>query len=140
MRNRLVSNMSVCFEVYIFPDLNRSSCFFLSMFFVLFVSGKWYTENTKCLAVYPFTSPVVDVIIDNFVVHAITENGIETFSSRIGHKLFSSYFEYPMITDPYPNEVSHELTLFKMVERNETRKIKQMKLMVLTSLFSPGNG
>lgn len=68
--------------------------------------GKWYTENTKCLAVYPFTSPVVDVIIDNFVVHAITENGIETFSSRIGHKLFSSYFEYPMITDPYPNETS----------------------------------
>lgn len=50
------------------------------------------SNNGKCFA-YPFTSPVRDVALDDTTLHALTDNGIESYTVRTGHKLF--------------NEVSH---------------------------------
>ncbi|XP_055372777.1 putative uncharacterized protein DDB_G0282133 isoform X2 [Condylostylus longicornis] len=68
--------------------------------------GKWYRENQKSLTKYQFTAQVISIIISDFVVHAVTRETIETVTSRIGHKLFSSYYEYPMLSEPFPNESS----------------------------------
>ena len=40
------------------------------------------------LNVYPFTSTVIDVVLDATVLHALTENGIESYTCRIGQKMF----------------------------------------------------
>lgn len=46
-------------------------------------------DQTKSfLNVYPFTSPVIDVYFNSSVIHALCENGIETYTHRIGQKLY----------------------------------------------------
>lgn len=50
------------------PDLDASKCF---------------------LNVYPFTSGVVDVYFNDNVLHALCENGIESYTHRIGQKLLA---------------------------------------------------
>lgn len=42
------------------------------------------------LNVYPFTSTVVDVYVNDNVIHALCENGIESYTHRIGQKLFGN--------------------------------------------------
>lgn len=42
------------------------------------------------LNVYPFTSSVVDVYINDNVLHALCENGIESYTHRIGQRLFGN--------------------------------------------------
>lgn len=71
---------------------------------------KWTTTNDNLLsysliAMYPFTSPIIDVRITNCVIHALTDNGIETYTHRIGHKLFSNPYEYGLQDDPFHIEV-----------------------------------
>lgn len=45
---------------------------------------------SKCfLNVYPFTSAVVDVYFNDNVLHALCENGIESYTHRIGQKLLA---------------------------------------------------
>lgn len=47
-------------------------------------------EQSKCfLNVYPFTSSVIDVFFNDNVLHALCENGIESYTHRIGHKIVS---------------------------------------------------
>ena len=41
------------------------------------------------LNVYPFTSAVVDVFFNDNVLHALCENGIESYTHRIGQKMFA---------------------------------------------------
>lgn len=40
------------------------------------------------VANYSFTSPVIDLVIDSAVLHALTETGIETYTLRTGHRIF----------------------------------------------------
>lgn len=42
----------------------------------------------KCHA-FPFTSPVRDVALDDTTLHALTDNGIESYTVRTGHRLFN---------------------------------------------------
>ncbi|KAG4069460.1 hypothetical protein HA402_001759 [Bradysia odoriphaga] len=57
-------------------------------------NDKWLTEDTNLIATYPFTSPLIDVMMNQNVLHALTDRGLETYTLRVGHKLFTSYFEY----------------------------------------------
>lgn len=45
------------------------------------------------LNVYPFTSSVVDVSLNDNVLHALCENGIESYTHRIGQRLFANNSE-----------------------------------------------
>ncbi|KAJ6643629.1 Hermansky-Pudlak syndrome 3 protein like [Pseudolycoriella hygida] len=57
-------------------------------------NDKWLTEESNLIASYPFTSSLIDATMNQNVLHALTDRGMETYTLRIGHKLFSSYFEY----------------------------------------------
>ncbi|CRL05443.1 CLUMA_CG018101, isoform A [Clunio marinus] len=49
-------------------------------------------DASKCfLNVYPFTSNVVDVYFNDNVMHALCENGIESYTIRIGQKILQDY-------------------------------------------------
>lgn len=56
-------------------------------------------QHNCLIATYPFTSPIVDARITDYVIHALTDHGIETYTHRIGHKLFSSSYEYNLRDD-----------------------------------------
>uniref|UniRef100_A0A336M7N6 CSON013328 protein n=1 Tax=Culicoides sonorensis TaxID=179676 RepID=A0A336M7N6_CULSO len=45
-------------------------------------------SNGICFA-FPFTSPVRDVALDDTTLHALTDNGIESYTVRTGHRLFN---------------------------------------------------
>lgn len=47
-------------------------------------------SSKSFLNVYPFTSSVVDVYINDNVLHALCENGIESYTHRIGQRLFGN--------------------------------------------------
>jgi hypothetical protein len=38
------------------------------------------------VTVYPFTAPVIAVAVERFVLHALTETGLETYTLRTGHQ------------------------------------------------------
>lgn len=63
------------------------------------------SQNSCLIATYPFTSPIVDVRITDYVIHALTDHGIETYTHRIGHKLFSCSYEYNLLDDLFTIEV-----------------------------------
>ena len=49
-------------------------------------------DSSKCfLNVYPFTSTVIDVFFNDNVLHALCENGIESYTHRIGQKLLTNF-------------------------------------------------
>lgn len=62
-------------------------------------------QNSCLIATYPFTSPIINVCITDYVIHALTDHGIETYTHRIGQKLFGSAFEYNLRDDPFFIEV-----------------------------------
>lgn len=66
-----------------------------------------YEDPSKCfLNVYPFTSSVVDVFFNFNVLHALCENGVESYTHRIGQKLLSDLggrFNLPEIDSIYKN-------------------------------------
>lgn len=45
-------------------------------------------SNGKCFT-FPFTSPVRDVALDDTTLHALTDNGIESYTVRTGHRIFN---------------------------------------------------
>lgn len=53
----------------------------------------------------------MEVLFDDYALHAITDRGIETYTHRIGHKIFSNTFEYFNYDDYYPmkSEVNIEI-------------------------------
>ncbi|XP_037937248.1 uncharacterized protein LOC119670885 [Teleopsis dalmanni] len=71
--------------------------------------GKWYNENEKPIATYSFTAPVLKVHINDYVIYAITNESVETHTSRVGHKLFNNRFEYPTISGLFPEESSPDV-------------------------------
>ncbi|KAK9874409.1 hypothetical protein WA026_002756 [Henosepilachna vigintioctopunctata] len=44
----------------------------------------------NCIAVYPFTAPVFQLVMEDYILHALTETGLESYTLRIGHKLCHS--------------------------------------------------
>ncbi|XP_044762835.1 uncharacterized protein LOC123319874 isoform X2 [Coccinella septempunctata] len=40
-----------------------------------------------CIAIYPFTAPVFQLVIEDYFLHALTVSGLETYTLRNGHKL-----------------------------------------------------
>lgn len=62
-------------------------------------------QTNSLIASYSFTSPLIDVCVTDYVVHALTDHGIETYTHRIGHKLFMSTYEYGLRDDPCSIEV-----------------------------------
>lgn len=66
-------------------------------------------DPSKCfLNVYPFTSAVVDVYFNDNVLHALCENGIESYTHRIGQKLLAENREFSTI-------YNHTLTSISLV-------------------------
>ena len=49
------------------------------------------SNESNFLNVYPFTSPVIDVFLNDNVLHALCENGIESYTHRLGQKIFSGH-------------------------------------------------
>lgn len=124
--------------LYQFTNNGRKSqpflpfCIFESR--VLVFAEKWTMSEedlqSNCLvATYPFTSPIIDVNITDYVVHALTDHGIETYTHRIGHKLFSSAYEYNLRDDPFYIEVSEHM-----------QPRSQRQLTVQFSGMSPSGG
>lgn len=44
--------------------------------------------NGSLVANYSFTSPVIDLVIDSAVLHALTETGVETYTLRTGQRIY----------------------------------------------------
>uniref|UniRef100_A0A1B0CX09 Uncharacterized protein n=2 Tax=Lutzomyia longipalpis TaxID=7200 RepID=A0A1B0CX09_LUTLO len=59
-----------------------------------FYNNDEWRQNTDILASYSFTAPIVDLVLKDSVMHALTETGIETYTLRIGQKIFYSPCEY----------------------------------------------
>lgn len=76
---------------------------FLLIFLFKF-TDKWITDDNNFIATYPFTSPAIDVAVNDYVVQILTDRGIETYTHRIGHKLFSNSYEYNLRDDLFPIE------------------------------------
>lgn len=55
-----------------------------------------WRHQPELLASYSFTSPVIDLVLDDTVLHALTETGVETYTLRIGQKIFYSSCEFFM--------------------------------------------
>lgn len=76
-----------------------------------------HDDMSKCfLNVYPFTSAVIDVYFNFNVLHALCENGIESYTHRIGQKLFSDLsgkFNLPEIDAIYKN-LSNTISLVNL--------------------------
>jgi hypothetical protein len=46
--------------------------------------------SSACVTVYPFTAPVIAVAMETFVLHALTETGLETYTLRTGHQFVAA--------------------------------------------------
>lgn len=47
----------------------------------------------NCITVYPFTAPVYKIVLENYMLHALTETGLESYTVRIGHQLTRNIFK-----------------------------------------------
>jgi hypothetical protein len=47
-------------------------------------------QQSACVTVYPFTAPVTAVVMERFVLHALTETGLETYTLRTGHQFVAA--------------------------------------------------
>lgn len=45
------------------------------------------TGGDSCVTVYPFTAPVYKLVLEDYMLHALTETGLESYTIRIGHRL-----------------------------------------------------
>ena len=74
-------------------------------------------DLSKCfLNVYPFTSNVIDVYFNFNVLHALCENGIESYTHRIGQKLYTDLggkYNIPEIGEIYKN-LSNTISLVSL--------------------------
>lgn len=62
-------------------------------------------QSNGLIATYSFTSPIINVCVTDYVIHALTDHGIETYTHCIGHKLFNNVYEYGLGDDLYNSEV-----------------------------------
>lgn len=79
----------------------------------LFSVEKWTlnegdAQANGLIATYSFTSPIISVCVTAYVIHALTDHGIETYTHCIGHKLFNNAYEYSLCDDTYSSEVNFQ--------------------------------
>lgn len=67
-----------------------------------------HLSSRYAIASYPFTAPAIDVQMNDAVLHALTDRGLETYTLRTGHRLFGSPYEYCRPT-VLPHETSPRL-------------------------------
>lgn len=48
-------------------------------------------DRDNCLAVYPFTAPVFKLVMEEYLLHALTETGLESYTLRYGHQLCRNF-------------------------------------------------
>lgn len=48
-------------------------------------------STEHCIAVYPFTAPVQNIVMENYFLHALTETGLESYTLRFGHQLCRNF-------------------------------------------------
>lgn len=36
---------------------------------------------------YPFTAPIYQIVLEDYMLHALTEAGLESYTLRVGHQL-----------------------------------------------------
>ncbi|XP_060533460.1 uncharacterized protein LOC132706255 isoform X2 [Cylas formicarius] len=48
-------------------------------------------DEDHCIAVYPFTSPVYKLVMEDHLLHALTETGLESYTLRVGHQLCRNF-------------------------------------------------
>lgn len=100
-------------------------------------------EIAKCfLNVYPFTSSVVDVFFNFNVLHALCENGIESYTHRIGQRMFtdlSGKFNFGDIEAIYKN-LTNTISLVNLRPfMNVHRMLASDRHLVLLANDSTGN-
>lgn len=49
-----------------------------------------HLQQAACVTVYPFTAPVTAVAMESYVLHALTESGLETYTLRTGSQFVST--------------------------------------------------
>ncbi|XP_025834263.1 Hermansky-Pudlak syndrome 3 protein isoform X2 [Agrilus planipennis] len=47
-------------------------------------------DKDNCICVYPFTAPVYSIVMEDYLLHALTETGLESYTLRTGHQLCRS--------------------------------------------------
>jgi hypothetical protein len=47
-------------------------------------------QQAACVTVYPFTAPVTAVAMESYILHALTESGLETYTLRTGFQFAST--------------------------------------------------
>lgn len=52
-----------------------------------FCDAETQTNTDNCIAIYPFTAPVYKLAMEDHLLHALTEVGLETYTLRTGHQL-----------------------------------------------------
>lgn len=63
----------------------------------------------NCITVYPFTAPVYKIVLEEYMLHALTETGLESYTLRIGHQLTRNIYKVNNI-----NLVSFQCNIFSM--------------------------
>lgn len=49
-----------------------------------------WLQQASCVTVYPFTAPVTAVAMESYVLHALTESGLETYTLRTSYQFAST--------------------------------------------------
>ena len=44
-------------------------------------------DTDHCVSVYPFTAPVHKILMEEYLLHVVTETGLESYTLRTGHHL-----------------------------------------------------
>lgn len=88
--------------------IGQNQCFYVLTLNSL--ADKWTlndgdAQSNGLVATYSFTSPIISVCVTDYVIHALTDHGIETYTHCIGHKLFNNVYEYNLSDDLYTSEV-----------------------------------
>lgn len=58
--------------------------------YLFYFSTSSKNPETACCTSYPFTAPVTHVVLENTILHALTEAGLESYTLRLSQKLTSS--------------------------------------------------
>ncbi|XP_031634727.1 uncharacterized protein LOC116348019 [Contarinia nasturtii] len=66
-------------------------------------------QTNGLIATYSFTSPIINVCVTDYVIHALTDHGIETYTHSIGHKLFNNIYEYSVNDEQYNSDAAPRL-------------------------------
>lgn len=59
----------------------------------MFCDNSDQTSVDNCITVYPFTAPVYKIVLEDYMLHALTETGLESYTLRMGHQLTRNIYK-----------------------------------------------